>query len=342
MPKRLSQSTVLLNSKPKILEFAAVGGKKEGEGPLGEQFDKIFTDNTLGENTWEKAESRLQTEACQTVFTKAGLSSPDIDVMFAGDLLNQCSGSAYGLRDIQIPFYGLYGACSTMAEGLSIAALFIDSGIARKTLSVTSSHFCSSERQFRFPLEYGGQRTPTAQWTATASGAIILSNECGEPHIEAVCTGKIKDLGITDANNMGAAMAPAAADTIKTYLSDTSTSPDDYDMIFTGDLGLVGTELLYELLQKDGIDLSGHHNDCGLMLFDRETQDVHAGGSGCGCSAGVLCSHILPEMRAGKLKNVLFVATGALMSTTSVQQGQSIPGIAHLAHIKTEKGKKTC
>lgn len=338
MPRRLSQSTVLLENRPYILKYAAIGGKKEGEGPLGEQFDKIFTDTTLGESTWEKAESRMQTEACQTVFAKSGLAVSDIDVMFAGDLLNQCAGSAYGLRDFQIPFYGLYGACSTMAESLSLAALFVDAKIARKTLSVTSSHFCSSERQFRFPLEYGGQRTPTAQWTATASGAVILSDKAQSSiRINAVCTGKIKDLGITDANNMGAAMAPAAADTIKTYLFDTSTTPKDYDMIFTGDLGAVGTELLYELMQKDGVDLSGRHNDCGLMLFDREAQDVHAGGSGCGCSAGVLCSHILPELQAHKLTNILFVATGALMSTTSVQQGQSIPGIAHLVHIKSEK-----
>lgn len=334
MSQRISQSTVILGNKPRIYEFAAVCGKKEGEGPLGDRFDKVFNDNALGETTWEKSESRLQTVACQTVFKKAGLSAPDIDVMFAGDLLNQCVGSAYGLRELSIPFYGLYGACSTMAESLSLAALFIDAEIARRTLSVTSSHFCSSERQFRFPLEYGGQRTPTAQWTATASGAVILSADKGAPYIHAVCTGKIKDLGITDANNMGAAMSPAAADTIRTYLDDTHTAPADYDMIFTGDLGAVGTELLYELLQKDSIDLSGRHNDCGLMLFDRETQDVHAGASGCGCSAGVLCSHILPEMRAGKLKNILFVATGALMSPTSVQQGESIPGIAHLVHLK--------
>lgn len=337
MAKRLSQSTVLLENKPRIFEFAAVCGKKESEGPLGSQFDKAYDDNTFGEETWEKAESRLQTITCETVFEKSKLNHSDIDVMFAGDLLNQCVGSAYGLRDLNIPFYGLYGACSTMAESLSLSALFIEGGLASKTLAVTSSHFCSSERQFRFPLEYGGQRTPTSQWTATASGAIILSKDNGNPYINAICTGKIKDLGITDANNMGAAMAPAAADTIKTYLTDTNTSPSDYDMIFTGDLGLVGTELLYELLSKDNIDLSGRHNDCGLILFDREAQDVHAGASGCGCSAGVLCSHILPSMRKGKLNNILFVATGALMSPTSVQQGQSIPGIAHLVHIKTEK-----
>lgn len=337
MPNRLSQSTVILENKPRILEFAAVCGKKEGEGPLGSQFDKVYDDNTFGENTWEKAESRLQKITCDTLFQKSGLKHDDIDVMFAGDLLNQCVGSAYALRSLDIPFYGLYGACSTMAEGLNLSALFIDAKIAKKTLSLTSSHFCSSERQFRFPLEYGGQRTPTAQWTATACGSIILSDTTGDLYIQGVCTGKIKDLGITDANNMGAAMSPAAADTIKTYLNDTKTSPSDYDMIFTGDLGSVGTELLYELLAKDNIDLSGRHNDCGLLLYDRETQDVHAGGSGCGCSAGVLCSHILPNMRQGKLRNILFVATGALMSPTSVQQGESIPGIAHLVHIKTDK-----
>ena len=336
MAERISKSTLITENKPSVLAFSAAGGKKEGEGPMAKYFDSIFEDNTLGEKTWEKAESKLQQVACENVMQKAGMQPEDFDILFAGDLLNQCIGSAYGLRKFDIPFYGLYGACSTMAESLSLAALFVDAGLASNALAVTSSHFCSSERQFRFPLEYGGQRPPTAQWTATAAGAVIVTNKKQKVYIKGISTGRIKDLGICDANNMGAAMSPAAASTIKNYLKDTNTEPGDYDMIYTGDLGEVGTKLLHELLSKEGIDLSGRHNDCGLMLYDRETQDVHAGGSGCGCSAGVLCSHILRRLDEGSLKNVLFAATGALMSPTSVQQGESIPGIAHLVHLSNE------
>ncbi len=333
MPNRISRSTILLPNSPSILASAAVGGKKEGEGPLREDFDLLSEDTTFGEKTWEKAEMRMQMDAESRALKKAGLHPEDIDVVFAGDLLNQCISSAYSLRGLAIPYIGLYGACSTMAESLMLASLFVDGGIARRAMAVTSSHFCTAERQFRFPLEYGGQRTPTAQWTATASGCLIVGEKNEPPYARAVCVGKIGDLGIKDLNNMGAAMAPAAADTLKTFFQDTGTSPENYDRIFTGDLGQVGSDLLYELMEREGIPLKGRHDDCGLLLYDRETQDVHAGGSGCGCSAGVLCGHILKLLKNGTYENVLFMATGALMSPTSVQQGESIPGIAHLVHL---------
>lgn len=337
MSKKLSDSTFVLTNSPSITSFASVVGKKEGEGPLAEYFDEINDDTTLGEKTWEKSESRLQKNAVARALAKGSLTSKDIDVMFAGDLLNQCISSSFGLRELAIPFCGLYGACSTMAESLCLASLFADNGLAKHALAVTSSHFCSAERQFRYPLEYGGQRTPTAQWTVTGSGAAIVSESGDGPYVKGVTIGIINDMGITDINNMGAAMAPAAADTIKRYLKATNTSPTDYDNIITGDLGYVGSELLIELLQRDKIDISKQHNDCGKMIFNPTDQDVHAGGSGCGCSASVLCSFILQQLKAKKVSNLLFVATGALMSTVSMEQGESIPAIAHLLHIGSEK-----
>lgn len=336
MSQKLGRSTFRLTNPPSALAYAAVGGKKEGEGPLARDFDLLCDDSSFGEQTWEKAESRLQKDAVNKALEKARLSSGDIDLIFAGDLLNQCVGSTYGLRDLEIPFLGLYGACSTMAESLAVASLFVDNGLAERAAAVTSSHFCSAERQFRFPLEYGGQRPPTAQWTATASGAVIVGTAAQAPFIREVSIGKITDLGITDANNMGAAMAPAAASTIETFLRDTGTGPEDYDLILTGDLGKVGKALLLDLLKRQGIDLSRNHDDCGLMLYDEE-QDVHAGGSGCGCSASVLCGYVLPRIASGVYKDVLFAATGALMSPTSVQQGESIPGIAHLVHLSHKR-----
>lgn len=335
MAKRLGRSTFRTDDPPSALGFAAAGGKKEGEGPLGGEFDLLNTDTSFGEETWEKAESRLQLDAVQKALEKAKLSPAEIDLIFAGDLLNQCVGSTYGLRALEIPFLGVYGACSTMAESLCLASLFVDSRLAERAVAVTSSHFCSAERQFRFPLEYGGQRLPTAQWTATAAGAVIVGRGNG-PYIREVTVGTITDLGITDMNNMGAAMAPAAASTFATFFKDTGTRPEDYDRIFTGDLGKVGSMLLLELLQEEGYDLSRNHEDCGLLLYSPE-QDVHAGGSGCGCSASVLCAHILPRLRKGEYKEVLFAATGALMSPTLVQQGESIPGIAHLIHFSSKK-----
>ena len=336
--KKLGRQTVALQDPPSVIGSAAVVGKKEGEGPLAATFDHISQDDSFGERSWEKAESAMQKMALAAALSKAGLSVSGLDYLLAGDLLNQCIGSGFAVRGQDVPFFGLYGACSTMAESLSLAAMLLDGGCGTKIAAMTSSHFCSAERQYRSPLEYGGQRTPTAQWTATASGAVIVGKTGPGPQIRHVTIGQIADLGITDAANMGAAMAPAAAGTIAAFFRETKTHPEQYDRIFTGDLGMVGRDLLLELLEREKISISAQHNDCGLMLFDRNTQDVHAGGSGCGCSASVLCAHILPRIQSGEWKNVLFVATGALMSPTLLQQGESIPGIAHLVHISAAEG----
>lgn len=340
MAKRLGEKTVELEKKPKIIGNAAVVGKKEGEGPLAKEFDKIFEDETMGQDSWEKAESELIKAAFKKAISKAGIEKDDIQAVFAGDLLDQCIGSAFGLRDFSLPLCGLYGACSTMALSLVAASLAVETGGFSCTAAATSSHFCSAEKQFRQPLEYGGQRTPTAQWTVTGSGSAILKDmpSAAHPFIDKVSLGTICDYGITDANNMGAAMAPAACKTICDFLNDTKTKSSDYDLILTGDLGFVGSDLLKELSVKEyGISLDSVHNDCGMMIYEREKQDVHAGGSGCGCSATVLCSKIINELRIGKLRNVLFVATGALMSPVSSLQGESIPSVAHAVNIKSAK-----
>lgn len=335
MAKRIGKYTIKMDYMPSILGFAAVCGKKESEGPLGKYFDHTFEDTTLGEASWEKAESRLQSEAVTRAMDKAKVTPSDIDFIFAGDLLNQCISSTFAIRSLEVPFLGQYGACSTMAQTIALASMLVDANIARKCIAVTSSHFCSAERQFRFPLEYGGQRTPTAQWTVTGSGATIIGSNGESPYVSAATIGKIIDLGIKDTSNMGAAMAPAAANTLSNFFRDTGTSPDDYDLILTGDLGEVGSRLMKELLSKDNIKITDNHRDCGLLIYNQKTQDVHAGGSGCGCSAAVLCSVIFERIKKGELKNVLFIATGALMSTTSSQQGESIPSIAHLVHFKS-------
>ena len=334
MAKRTGKRTILFENKPHIISYGSVVGKKEHEGPLSAEFDRYITDSYFGEKTYERAESRLQKTAVQTALDKAGLKQENIDCILAGDLLNQCIGSSFGLREFGIPFIGLYGACSTMALSTLVASLLVDSAAAKRAIAVTSSHFCSAERQYRYPLDYGSQRTPTAQWTVTGSGALILQQNGNGPYINAAAIGEIEDYGITDINNMGAAMAPAAASTIMHFLKDTGTSPEDYDVIYTGDLGYVGTNLLYELLDREGIDIRCRHSDCGLIIFDRDNQDVHAGGSGCGCSASVLCSFIMHRFEDGDFKNILFLSTGALMSPTSSFQGESIPGIAHLLNIK--------
>ena len=334
MAQRLGKYTLRLENRPRVQGFASIVGKKEGDGPLERYFDAVHDDTTLGQDSWEKAESRLQQEAAEEAIKKAGVTEQDIQYILAGDLLNQCISSTFGLQSLNIPFLGQYGACSTMAQTLSLASVLVDAGAAERCLAVTSSHFCSAERQFRFPLEYGGQRTPTAQWTATASGAVVVGQSGDGPWVSAVTAGRIRDLGIKDAANMGAAMAPAAAQTLFDFLTDTQTKPDDYDLILTGDLGLIGSSLMEEILRRDGIEIAPVHNDCGLMLYDREKQDVHAGGSGCGCSGAVLCSVVLQRMCRKKLRNVLFIGTGALMSTTSSQQGESIPGIAHLVYLQ--------
>ncbi len=332
MAQRIGRHTILFDNPPAILETAVAVGTKEGDGPLAEYFDYITDDDMMEQSTWERAESMFQKTAVQLALKKSRLATYDIDMLFAGDLLNQCIGSTFGLRDLEIPLAGVFGACSTMSLALIMSAMAVDSSSARKAIAVTSSHFCTAERQFRFPLDYGGVRPQTAQWTVTGSGAAIIGDGVG-PYIKGFTLGKPVDLNVADANNMGAAMAPAAADTISRFLKDTGTTPEVYDMILTGDLGLVGSELLYKLLKKDNIDIASVHNDGGVMIFDSETQDVHAGGSGCGCIASVFCSYIMHRLREGSLKNILLCATGALMSTTSAQQGQTIPGICHLVHI---------
>ncbi|MBE6861697.1 MAG: stage V sporulation protein AD [Ruminococcus sp.] len=334
MAKRIERGVFLTENSPKIEGFAAVVGPKEGKGPLGEYFDEVIEDSHFGKDTWEKAESHFQLEAVSLAIKKSGLVKEDIDTIFSGDLINQCIGSAYGLRELEIPFLGLYGACSTMAEGLLLSTVITDSKAVNRAAAVTSSHFSTAERQFRFPLSYGGQRTPTSQWTCTASGAAVISREKGEIEIVGGCVGKITDMGISDINNMGSAMAPAAAETIKRYLEATSLKPEDFDYIVTGDLGIVGSKLAVEFLLKQGIDISQQHRDCGAMIFDPDEQDTHCGGSGCGCSGSVLCGYFLPQLVSGKAKNILFAATGALMSPMSLQQGESIPTISHLVHLR--------
>lgn len=337
MAQRIGRYTIKMLCPISVKGYASVVGKKEGEGPLAEEFDFISEDTTFGEKTWEKSESRMQKDTLNRALNKAAVTPESVDMIFAGDLLNQCIGSSYGLREFGIPFVGLYGACSTMAESLCLCSVFIEGGCIKTGVAMTSSHFCSAERQYRYPLEYGGQRAPTAQWTVTGSGAAVLSNEGDGPFIKEITIGKITDLGIKDINNMGAAMAPAAAETIKTYLTDTGHAFTDFDLIATGDLGTVGHNLLRDLLEKEDIQTDERLKDCGMMIFDIKKQDVHAGGSGCGCSASVLCSYILNNMRSGTFNEVLFIATGALMSPISMQQGESIPSVAHLVHFSTKK-----
>ena len=332
--KRLGRYTLLFERRPAILGHAAVCGKKEAAGPLARDFDQTFLDSYLNQESWEKAESMLQTEAANLAIRKAGLQKQDINMVFAGDLLNQCISSTFGLRGMDIPFLGQYGACSTMAQTLIMASIMVECGAANYACAVTSSHFCTAERQFRFPLEYGGQRTPTSQWTVTGSGALILGSNAAGPQVTHVTIGSITDAGITDANNMGAAMAPAAYSTLKQHFQDTGRDPFYYDAIFTGDLGAMGHDILQALFREDGVELGVMYLDCGMLIYDVKAQDVHAGGSGCGCSASVLAAHILPSMRKGIWNRVLFAATGALMSATSAQQGDSIPGICHAVAIE--------
>lgn len=337
MAKRISRSTFIMDAPPSIHSYAAIVGRKEGAGPLGKYFDEVYEDVYFGQQTWEKAESELQRLTLLKALEKGGLSPKDINYMFAGDLINQCTSTSYGLRELGIPLLCVYGACSTMSESLLLASLMTDSNLGGNIAAMTSSHFSSAERQFRFPLSYGGVRPPSAQWTCTASGAVILQphNEHG-PYVKAATIGTIVDMGVTDANNMGAAMAPAAAHVIKTHLEDRRLSPEDFDLIVTGDLGRTGGTLLIELLAAEGISIASRFKDCGTMIFDFDRQDVHSGGSGCGCSASVLCGYFLDKLRKGELKNILFCATGALMSTTRSQQSESIPGISHAVHISSE------
>ncbi len=326
--KRGKQS-FMLPQAPVITAWASVAGKKESQGPLAHTFDHTSQDTLFGQKTWEQAEKKMQQMALDTLLQKAGVKEDQINMVFSGDLLNQCIGSSFTLRNRQIPHLGLYGACSTMAESLLLASMSIAGGFADRVVAMTSSHFASSERQYRFPLGYGGQRTPTAQWTVTGSGAAMICEEGEGPKIQSCTIGTVTDLGVKDACNMGAAMAPAAYATILSHFEDLKTGPEDFDLIVTGDLGQHGKELLLELARKDGVCLGGKLADCGCMVFDNTRQDVHAGGSGCGCSAITLCGELLNKLKNGKLKKILFCGTGALLSPTSTQQGLPIPGVCH-------------
>ena len=335
--KRIGSRTSVLRNPPSVLAYANIGGKFEGEGPLRDSFDELSRDSFFGQKTWEQGESVMQQRVLQRALERAGMKESDLECVLAGDLLNQCIGASFALRDTGIPFYGLYGACSTMGEALSLAAMLIDGGFASTAAAMTSSHFCTAERQYRMPVPYGNQRTPTAQWTATAAGCCILGAEGPGPYITHVTCGRIVDKGISDVNNMGAAMAPAAYDTLAAFFRDTGTSPRDYDLLLTGDLGALGHEIVLDFFRRDGLDLSANYQDCGMLLYDLKKQDMHAGGSGCGCSASVLCGYLLAGMRAGKWRRVVLAPTGALLSPTSSFQGQSIPSICHAVCLCAEK-----
>ena len=328
-------NTYCFYDPPRVMSYASVVGKKEGEGPLSRDFDYISNDNTFGEQTWEKAESRMMSMAFERVLNKGQLPPEQLGCVLGGDLLNQCISTTFALRPTNVPFFGLYGACSTMAEGLVLAACLVDGGFERTVCAITSSHFCAAERQYRYPLEYGGQRPQTAQWTATASGAVVLHKGGKGVKITKATPGRIADPGVTAQTNMGAAMALSAYETLQTYFQDTKTGPTDYDLIVTGDLGKVGHQIVLDLFQRDGVDMRPTYDDCGLLLYDG-TQDVHSGGSGCGCSAAVLCSYLLKALEQKIFRKVLFCGNGALLSPTSSNQGQSIPGICHLVCLEAD------
>lgn len=331
---RRGNRSLIFPEAPVFSGAASVVGKKEAEGPLAEWFDVKVPDTHFQRQTWEQAESRMQQLAIHRLLENTGRSKRDVDVVFSGDLLNQCIGSSFALRNTGLPFLGLYGACSTMAESLLLASAAINAGYARTAVAMTSSHFAASERQYRFPLGYGGQRTPTAQWTVTGCGAAMIQRSGSGPRITAATIGTVTDKGIRDANNMGAAMAWAAFDTIRTHFSELGTGPEAYDLIVTGDLGSLGSQMVSELFLREGISLGDRYRDCGLMIFDAERQDVHCGGSGCGCSASVLCGYLWKQLKNRKLNRILFAGTGALLSPVSVQQKAPVPAICHAVCIE--------
>lgn len=335
--KRIGNQTVKLSNPPSIVGHYSIVGPKEGDGPLKKYFDEILEDDLWGQDSWEKAESKIQEATIRAAIEKSESTLNDIDILISGDLLNQIVASGYSARQLALPYFGLYGACSTMTESLSLGAMLIDGGFANKIVCATSSHFSSAERQFRFPLEYAAQRVFSSQWTVTGSGATVLSNQGTGPYIKYVTPGRIIDPGVTDVSNMGAAMAPAAMDTLLHHFWDTGFGPEDYDIIITGDLGRVGKAIVLDVMKKEGFDLSKVYTDCGVEIFDHEKQDTHAGGSGCACSAVVFNGYILKEMKKGKYKRVLFAATGALHSTTITQQGESIPSICHAVTVDISK-----
>ena len=325
---------LVLKHPASIASFSSVGGKCEALGPLGHMLDFKDHTNRFDQSTWERSEAKMQDLALSIAMRKGGFCDSDIDLLFAGDLINQCTSSGYGLVDYLIPYIGIYGACSTAALGLALGSVFLDRSDVKRCAAVTSSHFCSAERQFRYPLEYGALRTPTSQHTVTGAAAFILDRSENAPRITEVCFGKSVDLGINDANNMGAAMAPAAADSFLDYFRSSGLCPNDFDLIVSGDLGYEGYTILREIMEEKGCPIGSRYDDCGLMIYDREKQKMDSGGSGCACSALVLATHILPSMKEGRYKNVLFMGTGALLSQASVQQGQSIPAIAHIIRIE--------
>ena len=331
--KKIGKQTIKFDTPPSITECSSIVGPKEANGPLSKYFDKTLEDEFWGEKTWEKAESKIIKENVNLVISKAGIATNEIDCVFAGDLLNQCISSSFGLRDENIPFFGVFGACSTFVESMSLGAIAIE-GFANNVLCATSSHFCSAEKQFRFPLELGNQRPPTSQWTVTGSGAAILSKKGNGPFITHITPGKIVDMGIKDANNMGAAMAPAFCDTLITHFLDTGRSPSYYDSIISGDLGHIGKEIAIDIAKSKGYNIKSNYNDCGVLIFDKEAQDTHSGGSGCACCGSVFSGYFFRQLKQKKLKKILLIATGAFMNSTSSQQGESIPGIAHAISIE--------
>lgn len=332
--EKLGKQTVKFNSPPSILNTACIVGPKEGQGPLAKYFDQCLEDEFWGEKTWEKAESKIIKETVNLAINKSNIPSSSIDYCFAGDLLNQCISSSFGLRDLNIPFLGLFGACSTFVEGLIMSSIFIESKAGKNCICAASSHFCSAEKQFRFPLELGNQRPPSSQWTVTGAGSAVISATGSGPFITHATVGKIVDMGIKDSNNMGAAMAPAALDTLLAHLKDTGRNPSYYDAIITGDLGHVGKEILIELSQAQGYNIKSNYNDCGVLIFDKNSQDTHSGGSGCACCGSVFSGYLFHQLKIKKLKKILLIATGALTNATSAQQGESIPGIAHAVSIE--------
>ena len=334
MDQKLGNRTVAFSNPPILLESAATGSKKESEGKLAADFDLLVPDPLWEEKSWETAESKFLKTAITIAMEKSGLSWDKIGCIVSGDLMNHCTSTAFAIKDFHRPLLGVYGACSTMAESMLVASTFISSGFIDYAIAATSSHFCSAEKQFRTPLEYGGQRTPTAQWTVTGSGAIVLGASGNGPKVTHATLGKIVDRGITDANNMGAAMAPAFVDTMINHFKDTGRSVSDYDLILSGDLGFVGRELAVRLTAENGLDFSVNYDDCGCMIYDRKTQDVHAGGSGCACAGTVFCGHIMRRLKSGELKRVLFAPTGALMSPTTCMQGENILGISYAIAVE--------
>jgi stage V sporulation protein AD len=332
--KKIGEQSYFLQKPVNICGASAIVGPKEKEGPLHSYFDQCLEDEFWGEKSWESAESKFVKETTNMAISKSGIAVNQIDFCLAGDLLNQCIASSFGLRESNIPYFGLFGACSTFVESLILGSCLIDGDFATNVLCASSSHFCSAEKQFRFPLELGNQRPPSSQWTVTGSGATILTKDGTGPFITGFTPGKIVDMGIKDANNMGAAMAGAAEDTLIRHFKDTGTKPSDYDAIFTGDLGYIGKDILIDLASSKGYNIKSNYTDCGVMIFDKEKQDTHSGGSGCGCVASVFCGYIYKMLQKKEYKKVLLIATGALMNSTSSQQGESIPGIAHAVSIK--------